>query len=1034
MKNAFKLFAKDIKKIGKAPTVLIILIGLAILPSFYAWFNLEASWDPYGNTKNIKIAVVNEDEGDTIKGEKLNVGDKIEEKLKKDKHFNWQFVSREKADRDIKMGKLYAGIYVPKEFTHELTGTLRKAPQRAHVTYKVNQKLNAIAPKMTDAGTSAIVQKANDKFDQTVTKALLEIANDLGIQLEDEIPTINKIKNGVYKANEAMPKINELSKKILYLDENQDKIDQYADQFRNAGQYKDEVMRAVRGLNRLNESMPAIRERAQLVVGLNEFMPRIERALNKASQVPQAFPEINNGVHLALDGTEKGLNMLNDVQGRIPDLHKKLDHYNKLLDDAKRANKDAEKRAQDALKKAQQKDKSKQQDNDKQQNPDKQQNDQQTQDDQASDQQQHTSPNDAPSDTQNHAQDQRKQQQAQQNEERDDATAQPHTAQQSASNHHYVTRKVSEQDSNKEKEQSEHASQDKDDQSNTPQGNGVSKADRKAMSELTGQTFDTLLNQIRKQNNATITDTEQLQRMIEQLLASDKPQQFSDPLAHFNERLSQAQKFNQHMIDVLSAVSEAENVDMSNIIKQFESTNDELNKSISKVQALQKAISSGHAGKVEAIALLKQLDQTYETVKQFKGVINNDLSHIISDISTRIQNTLNKGTTAIATLQSKLDMVDQIAKSGTEILNQAHQRLQQLNNALPRIEQAYVNAVQTAQKYFPTLKRDIQSASNFVQNDLPTLEQRLANATQTVNTKIPELFNKYDKLVSLLDENQPEAKRHLHNLANFIRNDLPGVEQDVQKATNIFKQLDKDDSIDNLVNILKNDLKKHADVIANPIDIDEQDVFPVKDYGSASTPFYTALAIWVGALLMISLLSVHNKHADLKPYLTTREVFLGKSGLFFMMGIIQSLIVSIGNLVFLNASMEAPVLFVLIAILTSLVFVSIVYSLVSILGNPGKALAIVILVLQIAGGGGTFPIEVTPEFFQNIHPFLPFSYAIDAMREAVGGPVPQILITKLTILSLFGIGFFVLGLIFKPILHPFITKITERASKSDILE
>jgi len=127
----------DLKKIAKTPGVLVILGGLALLPSFYAWFNLEATWDPYGNTKNIKVAVVNEDKADTVKDKKVNVGNQITDTLKKDDNFDWQFVSRKKADHDLKMGEYYAAIYIPDKFTHQITGTLRKYPQQADVEYKV---------------------------------------------------------------------------------------------------------------------------------------------------------------------------------------------------------------------------------------------------------------------------------------------------------------------------------------------------------------------------------------------------------------------------------------------------------------------------------------------------------------------------------------------------------------------------------------------------------------------------------------------------------------------------------------------------------------------------------------------------------------------------------------------------------------------------------------------------------------------------------------------------------------------------------
>lgn len=146
-------------------------------------------------------------------------------------------------------------------------------------------------------------------------------------------------------------------------------------------------------------------------------------------------------------------------------------------------------------------------------------------------------------------------------------------------------------------------------------------------------------------------------------------------------------------------------------------------------------------------------------------------------------------------------------------------------------------------------------------------------------------------------------------------------------------------------------MKKQAGIIANPINKKTVDVFPVKDYGSGMTPFYTALSVWVGALLMVSLLTVDNKHKSLEPVLTTRQVFLGKAGFFIMLGMLQALIVSVGDLLILKAGVESPVLFVLITIFCSIIFNSIVYTCVSLLGNPGKAIAIVLLVLQIAGGG-----------------------------------------------------------------------------------
>ncbi|MDT3984610.1 YhgE/Pip domain-containing protein, partial [Staphylococcus ureilyticus] len=446
------------------------------------------------------------------------------------------------------------------------------------------------------------------------------------------------------------------------------------------------------------------------------------------------------------------------------------------------------------------------------------------------------------------------------------------------------------------------------------------------------------------------------------------------------------------------------------------------------------ALSNGSSGKAEAVALLKDLPRVNRSLDDLRNYIKTELNQNLFDISNEVMSVLNEGDARLSTLQSKLNTIEQVINSGQSILTTGKDRIEAIQSALPTIEQRYMDAMATAQNYYPQFKQGVANAASFIENDLPGLEQQLSDTTATVNSTIPTLFNRYDRLVDILDTNQPRAKEGLHNLANFARNQLPNVEKDLAKANKLFDEIEKDDAVDKMVDLLKNDLKKQANVIANPIDIDQKDVFPVKDYGSASTPFYTALAIWVGALLMVSLLTTDNKHKSLAPYLSTREIYLGKSGLFYLLGIVQALIVSIGDIVILKAQVESIGWFIGIAVFASVVFVTIVYTLVSLLGNPGKAIAIIFLVLQIAGGGGTFPIQVTPEFFQTIHPYLPFSYAIDALREAVGGPVPEILTQKLVILSLFGIGFLLIGVIFKPITDPLMRKVTEKAEESDVME
>lgn len=951
MKNALKLFITDLKRVAKTPGVWIILIGLAILPSFYAWFNLWAMWDPYGNTGHIKVAVVNEDSGDKIRGKKINVGDSMVKSLKKNDSFDWQFVSREKADHEIKMGKYYAGIYIPSKFTHEITGTLRKHPQKADVNFKVNQKINAVAAKLTDTGSSLVVEKANEQFNKTVTQALLSEANKVGLTLEDNVPTINKIKNAVYQANNALPKINEFADKVIYLNNHQDELDNYANKFRDLGKYKDNITDAQDKLNAVNAAVPALNERAKLILALNDYMPNIERLLNvAANDVPNQFPKINKGVNIASQGIDVANDQLTDAQGYLTQAKQRVKDYQ-----------DAAGRAQDV--------------------------------------------NGAVN---------------------NDLRNQQSTAQQSANQTH---KDAGRSYSNM------HTSQVSTNGDASPKGDTVlSDNDVKSMNTALTESLLSLSNQTDKQAQATQQDIKALKNIAYGIIASDKPTQFKEPLDNVKSRLENATKYNQQMIDILSELEKSEHVDLSKEIKQIKQANNQINDSLRKTNQLIDALSNGSSGQSEAVKVLRSLPKLNSNLDAFRSYIKKELNQKLLSVSNEITDQLNKGQNTLSTIQSKLNTINQVINAGQDILSKGKERIDTIQSALPGIEQTYINAMRTAQDYFPTVKKDVAQAADFVRNDLPQLEQELANVTQSVNQNLPALFNRYDNAVNLLNENQPRAKEGLASLANFAENKLPDVEKNLKKADKVFKKLDKDDAVDKLIDTLKNDLKKQADTIANPINKKTTDVFPVKDYGSGMTPFYTALSIWVGGLLMVSLLSVDNKHEHLRPILTKRQIYLGKAGFFFMLGVIQALIVSIGDLVILKAAVESPVLFISIAVFSSLVFNSIIYTCVSMLGNPGKAVAIILLVLQIAGGGGTFPIQTAPQFFQTISPYLPFTYAIDALRETVGGIVPEILITKVVVLTLFGLGFIIFGVCMKPVMDPLMRKIAKRAAESKVTE
>ena len=174
-----------------------------------------------------------------------------------------------------------------------------------------------------------------------------------------------------------------------------------------------------------------------------------------------------------------------------------------------------------------------------------------------------------------------------------------------------------------------------------------------------------------------------------------------------------------------------------------------------------------------------------------------------------------------------------------------------------------------------------------------------------------------------------------------------------------------------------------ASIMAEPVALDAQPVFPVANYGSGVAPFYTNLALWVGGFVLIAIykLEVDGEGIDSA---TPRDAFFGRWLLIVTIGMVQALICCTGD-VLIGVQCASPLAYVAAGIVESFVYVSIVFSLAIAFKHVGKALGVLLVVLQIPGAAGAYPIEMMPGFFQVIHPWLPFTYGIAAMREAVAG-------------------------------------------------
>ena len=668
MKNIIEIFRKDIKEVFRKTNTWIIIVGLIFLPSMYAWPNILSSWDPYGHTNNIKVAVTSEDAGATVDGKELNLGNSLVEGLKNNKNLDWQFVSnKQEAEDGVRIGDYYASIVVPKNFSQDMTSVSRTEPQRATIEYTVNEKINAISPKITNSGASAIANNISKNFVETANGIIFEKLHEAGVKFEENLPSIEKAKEEIFKLND------------------------------NFSTYEST---------------------------LSELIGKVEY----------------------------GYNILNNVQNTLPEI------------------------------------------------------------------------------------------------------------------------------------------------------------DRVATNSI---------------------------------MIADKAGITINNIQGFNERLLPI--INNHL-NVVEEVSKEANV----IAKELQQKPDKTE----EIKARQKALDNRLQASTERLQLVKNIFEYFNKLSS-ERLFNNQLERVttLSNDITTIKEVNNN-------IYNKMDHYDEIADTVKEEFVNKSARINEVSSNMN--SKLNVEVAPLISQVLSKAEVNIDKVSGIIagaQGDLPAVERKLSETEVKIS-------NAYGKLLSLQAQ-------------------MPSAKSKIQKLTDEIKKADSGIDKNQLFNLLKVDYKQQAEFFANPVKLQENKLYHIENYGSAMTPFYTVLSIWVGSLLMSSLLTtkVEDEGKKYKPY----QKYFGRGLLFVIISLFQTLIITLGDMYVLGTQATSPYRFVIYALLISLLFSSIIYTIVCILGNVGKAVCIVLLVLQLGSSGGTFPIQMTSEFFQALYPKVPFTYSIGLLREAVGG-------------------------------------------------
>lgn len=328
----------------------------------------------------------------------------------------------------------------------------------------------------------------------------------------------------------------------------------------------------------------------------------------------------------------------------------------------------------------------------------------------------------------------------------------------------------------------------------------------------------------------------------------------------------------------------------------------------------------------------------------------------------------------------------------------------------------------------------INDGASFFRNDFPTLKNKLNKASGFIQNDLPGIETDVQKTMKMVNEKAPKFEKALSEATDLINNDWPKIKDSIGKASDLIRKGEEDVNLEEIIKYLKNDANSESNFISSPVKVKQTDVYPVPNYGSASTPFYTALCLWVGAVLFSSIASTKfNLDEEQKKKYSKRQQFLGRMMTYLTVGFFQALIVTLGNQWLLGSYTKNPIWNLIFALFIDFAFMMMVYVLVGLFDNLGKGIAIIILVLSISAGGGNFPIEMSGPFFRAIHPYIPFTHAVNLLRESVGGIYWPSALKAISILLGVTIAFFIAGYILYPKADRLFRKINDNLKKGHIL-
>ena len=543
----------------------------------------------------------------------------------------------------------------------------------------------------------------------------------------------------------------------------------------------------------------------------------------------------------------------------------------------------------------------------------------------------------------------------------------------------------------------------------------------------------------------TVSDQVQGDSYVEEL--TSKLEELNDNLKEYSAMIDSFQDGNARLEAAITHV----NYEIPVMQKKLDNTASSLNQSSQNLSSTRDTLGN-FSNNIDTS--MSNIKNSLENIKKAldESKLADDTAQMTRDLNrvARDTNTLNGevNTLLAALIQQKLESVSDgdavnggdntgsniggniggiAADAAIEALKAMQKELDLMNTVVGSVlesteEQAAEKAKTNVNNAMNNMKSAIDSCETSVSNMQSIYKNNLVPQMQKVLTNMSDSLNQVTNLVNTLSNTVKNVGVVMEGVSDTVAgtgeslSQIKGVVDNISgKITDLTEKLDgasEEEMMDILVSFLGGNPDSLGAYFASPVTMETVAMYPVATYGSAMTPFYSTLAIWVGSTILVALVKVKASPKGLKN-VQSYQLYFGRYLLFLLLAQIQAAIIVAGDLWLLKVNIVEPGLFFLAASFTATAFSLLIYSLTLAFGDVGKAVCVIVMVLQIAGSSGTFPIELLPDTYQKIYIFFPFPYAIRAMREALAGMYGTAYMEALAKLILFMIEGLLIGLVIR---------------------